>query len=114
MMNLTNQRAVRIEGIPYSRNKIRGDCTGHIAWSDAVVKQTAELPIITGACSVRVRFFLPRVNCPTDCPFGNDLDNLLKRFFDALNQTIFRDAPGHDSCVTSVMASKVIVEETAD
>ena len=102
---------VRIKGIPYSRNKVRGNLGGPAAWTNAVFEQTKHLPSVTGACSVRVKFFLPRVNAPKDCPFGNDIDNLLKRFFDALNETVFRDAPGHDSCVVSVEASKVIVDQ---
>jgi Holliday junction resolvase RusA-like endonuclease len=42
-------------------------------------------------------------------PFGTDLDNLLKRFFDALGQTVFSDAPGKDACVVAIEAAKALV-----
>jgi len=106
--------AVRIKGIPYSRTKIRGNIDAPAAWSDAVIEQTKNLPTVSGACSVRVTFFLPRAHIPRDYPFGNDLDNLLKRFFDALNKTIFRDAPGRDSCVVRLEASKTIVDQLTE
>jgi Holliday junction resolvase RusA-like endonuclease len=106
--------ALRIKGIPYSQNKVRGNLGSPVAWSDAVSEQTKNLPTVTGACVMKVTFFLPRENIPHDFPFGNDLDNLLKRFFDALNKAIFRDAPGRDSCVMKVEASKVIVDHRED
>lgn len=105
---------VRITGIPYSRNKVHGNLDGPAAWTNAVSEQTKHIPPIKGPCVLKVRFFLPRANAPQDCPFGNDLDNLLKRFFDALNETVFRDVTGHDSCVVSVTASKVLVDRPED
>jgi Holliday junction resolvase RusA-like endonuclease len=50
---------------------------------------------------------LPSEKFPQDYPYGNDLDNLLKRLFDALNQTVFSNVPGNDSCVIAVEAEKV-------
>jgi len=41
-----------------------------------------------------VTFLLPANKYPTDFPYGNDLDNLCKRLFDALSKTIFSDARG--------------------
>jgi hypothetical protein len=105
---------VRISGIPYSRNKVRGNLGGPAAWTVAVYEQTKHLSPVTGPCRVRVKFFLPRANAPKDFPFGNDLDNLLKRFFDALNETVFRNAPGRDSSVIEVIASKVLVDRLDD
>jgi Holliday junction resolvase RusA-like endonuclease len=35
-----------------------------------------------------------------------DLDNLLKRLQDALNQTVLRSAPGKDGAVVSLIARK--------
>ena len=102
---------VRIKGIPYCRAKVRGNLSGPEVWLKAVLEQTKDLPTVTAACSVRVTLFLPRANIPGDYPFGNDLDNLLKRFFDALNKTIFRESPGLDSCVMKVEASKVIDDQ---
>jgi len=43
-----------------------------------------------------------------------DLDNLLKRFFDALQETVFRFAPGKDGCVVEVEAKKVRVSSDAE
>lgn len=42
-------------------------------------------------------------------PFGTGLDNLLKRFFDALGRTVFSDAPGKDAYVVAIEAAKVLV-----
>jgi hypothetical protein len=39
---------------------------------------------------------------------------LNKRFFDALNHTIFSEAKGKDSCVVAVEAMKVIVEDDSE
>jgi Holliday junction resolvase RusA-like endonuclease len=58
---------------------------------------------------MRVVFFLPSNKYPLDHPYGMDLDNLLKRFFDALNETIFRSVPGKDGCVTEIDARKIRV-----
>jgi hypothetical protein len=105
---------IHIRGIPYSQNKVRGNLGGPAAWTTAVFEQTQSLAKVTGACHVEVVFYLPRAFAPSNFPFGNDLDNLLKRFFDALNETVFRDAPGHDSCVVKVTASKVLVDKIDD
>lgn len=105
---------VRIRGIPYSQNKVRGNLGGPAAWTTAVFEQTQSLERVTGACHVEVIFYLPRAFAPSNFPYGNDLDNLLKRFFDALNETVFRDAPGHDSCVVRVTASKELVDDVED
>jgi Holliday junction resolvase RusA-like endonuclease len=43
-----------------------------------------------------------------------DLDNLLKRFFDALQKTVFSEAPGGDGCVIEVRARKRKVPSSAD
>jgi len=48
---------------------------------------------------------------PTDYPHGTDIDNLLKRFFDALNVTVFSEVLGRDSCVVAVEAVKVRVTD---
>jgi Holliday junction resolvase RusA-like endonuclease len=63
---------------------------------------------------LRVTFFLPADKYPADLPYGMDLDNLLKRFFDALQQTVFQNVPGKDSCVTELEARKVRVEASED
>jgi Holliday junction resolvase RusA-like endonuclease len=44
----------------------------------------------------------------TETIFGRrpDLDNLLKPFLDALHSTAFSEAPGKDSCIVKLTASK--------
>jgi len=109
-------RSIRcsIRGIPHSQDKPRGDPTGPPAWTDAIVAQTGHLPRVTGPCIVRVTFLLPPNKFPDDHPFGNDLDNLLKRFCDALKLTVFRDAPGTDGCIVALEATKARVEAVAE
>ena len=52
---------------------------------------------------------------PPDFPYGPDLDNLMKRFCDALNTIIFSNTRGKDSCIIemSVMKTKVNSETEA-
>ena len=99
----------KIVGIPYGQDKPRGNQAGPPAWSEAVVAQTRDLPEVTGPCLLRVTFLLPPSKFPRDHPFGNDLDNLLKRFCDALIQTVFRNAPGGDGCVLAMEVTKTRV-----
>jgi Holliday junction resolvase RusA-like endonuclease len=101
--------SVRISGVPYSKLKARGDLEAPKRWTEAVIRQTKELPQISEACLLKTTFLLPPDKFPADFPHGPDLDNLLKRLFDALNRTIFRDTPGGDSCVVSLMAMKTRV-----
>lgn len=101
-----------INGIPYSKRKTRGDVSAPEKWSDEIIKQTKSLPRISQACLLRVTFRLPRDKFPRDCPFGSDLDNLLKRLLDGLKQTVFCNAPGTDSCVISLEATKVLVDDS--
>ncbi len=58
---------------------------------------------------MRVTFKLPKEKFHDGNPFGNDIDNLLKRLFDALSKTVFSEDPGKDACVISVEATKVEV-----
>lgn len=64
---------------------------------------------------LKVTFLLPPDKFPADYPFGPDLDNLLKRLLDGLNETIFSETPGRDSCVVllHVMKTKVKSNEQA-
>ena len=101
---------LKISGVPYSRSKVRGNLSAPKAWTAAVIKQTRALPKIKEACIVKLTFLLPPNKFPSDCPYGPDLDNLLKRFMDALNETIFSEAPGKDSCVLSITVSKAKVK----
>ena len=84
------------------------------AWTKAVIKQTADLPLIIRPCLMRVTFLLPPSKFATGRPFGNDLDNLLKRFCDALVKTVFRNAKAQDGLVMSLEATKTRVESDAE
>jgi Holliday junction resolvase RusA-like endonuclease len=105
---------LHIVGIPYGKLKVRGDLTAPRRWTQAVVDQTSAASPISGPCHLRVIFFLPPNKYPADLPFGPDLDNLLKRLFDGLNRTIFRQVPGLDSCILTLSASKVAISQVAD
>ena len=104
---------VTIRGVPYPKNKSPSK-EGAEKWSADVERQTRDLPRITEACAARVTFFLPPSRFSVDAPYGPDLDNLLKRFLDALNKTIFVGAKRNDSCIVELTATKVKVasEET--
>jgi Holliday junction resolvase RusA-like endonuclease len=99
----------RSYGIPYAQLKSRGRKDGCLEWSAAVREATSTLPRVSGPCRLRVTFFLPQNKYPLDHPHGMDLDNLLKRFFDALHETIFSNVPGRDGCVSEVFARKITV-----
>jgi hypothetical protein len=103
-----------IKGVPYPKNKPRGNKAAPEKWTQAVIEQTSNLPKIMGACLLRLTYCIPRANVPDDCPFGADLDNLNKRFLDALGKTVFVDAPGNDSCVIAMEVTKVIVESVSE
>lgn len=105
---------IRIVGVPYAQLKSRGRVGGCAEWSNAVRSQTADVPPVIGQCRLRVVFRLPPSKYPLDHPYGMDLDNLLKRFFDALQDTVFRNVPGKDGCVIEIEAKKVRVESDAD
>src|SRR6266478_1177425 len=102
--------AVRIKGIPYSKSKHRGAVEAPAAWTTTVRQATRGLPKIKEACILKITFMLPANKFPPNFPFGPDLDNLLKRFLDALNETVFSDARGKDSCIISLHLMKTRVE----
>jgi Holliday junction resolvase RusA-like endonuclease len=105
---------VSISGIPYGHSKPNGDKKALSRWTASVIKQTVHLPKILHPCLVRVTFRLPPDKFPKDHPYGSDLDNLLKRFFDALIETVFAEAPGKDGIVVSIEATKVKVGNRED
>jgi Holliday junction resolvase RusA-like endonuclease len=98
----------RIYGIPYGQIKPRGDKSACENWSSEVRSQTIKLPKVKGPCVLRVIFILPGDHCPTDHPYGNDLDNLLKRFCDALQKTVLANAPGRDGAIVRIEAEKIL------
>jgi len=100
---------IRVRGVPFPHLKATGNVEGKKVWTAAIVKATAGLRKVNGPCLVRVTFKLSREKFHDANPYGTDLDNLLKRFFDALSQTVFSDAPGRDACVVAVEAAKALV-----
>jgi len=104
----------KVIGIPYGKNKARGNTEAPKIWTDAVIQQTHDLSKISDACIFKVTFYLPPEKFPTDFPYGPDLDNLLKRFLDALNHTVFSESKGKDSCIISINATKTKAESEND
>lgn len=104
----------KIKGIPYAQRKVRGNKGALQEWTDAIIKQTQDLPKVKQACIMKVTFLLPPDKFPTDFPFGSDLDNLLKRFCDGLTKTIFSESKGKDSCIISLNASKSKVDSNKE
>ena len=100
-----------IHGVPYARSKTRGDTVAPRRWTEAVIDQTKNLPIVHEACLLKITFRLPANKFPSDFPYGPDLDNLLKRTLDALSETIFRNASGKDSCSVALIAMKTKVAD---
>jgi Holliday junction resolvase RusA-like endonuclease len=101
--------ATTIRGFPYSQAKSRGDLEAPGRWTAAIIETTKDLPPVSEACFLKLTFLLPENKFPKDFPYGPDIDNLLKRTLDALQQTVFRNAPGRDSCVIAMFAMKTKV-----
>ena len=97
---------VFVAGVPYPQAKVRGDTEGPLRWSKAVKDATAGLDSVSGPCSLSVEFVLPVDKFPEDYPLGPDLDNYVKRLQDALGETVLCQAPGKDSCVVELRATK--------
>lgn len=97
-----------IRGIPYPKTKAPPKAAAE-QWSAQVVAQTRHLPHVKQPCAATITFYLPPSRFSADLPTGPDLDNLLKRFLDALNETVLLEAPGKDSCIVQMSASKVQV-----
>ncbi len=101
-----------IKGVPYGKEKSRGDTEAAERWSQQIREQSKNLPRVKDACVLKVTFLLPPDKFPTDYPYGPDLDNLLKRFLDTLNETVFSEAMGLDSCVVSMTVMKTKIAST--
>jgi Holliday junction resolvase RusA-like endonuclease len=95
-----------ITGVPFAKHKSRGDVAAAEQGTRTVIEQTQALPRVKEACIMKVTFLLPEDKFPRDYPYGPDLDNLLKRFLDALKETVLSEAPGKDSCVVSMTVMK--------
>ena len=95
-----------IEGIPYGQRKPRGDIEAPDRWTEAVKQATKNLPRVKDRCYMIVVFVLHEDTCPPDYPDGSDLDNLMKRLLDALNDTVFSEVKGKDGSVVQLVVSK--------
>jgi Holliday junction resolvase RusA-like endonuclease len=104
----------KVNGIPYGHDKVMGDLNAPRVWTDRIIEKTASLEKVNCPCILRVTFHLPQDKFPSNLPYGNDIDNLLKRFCDALGQTIFSEAPGKDSVIISIEATKVKAKQDSD
>jgi len=100
---------IRVRGVPYPHVKSTGNVDGTKKWTDAIVAKTSTLKKVSGPCLVRVTFKLSKEKFHDANPYGTDLDNLLKRFFDALGKTVFSEAPGKDACIVAIEAAKTLV-----
>lgn len=105
---------LKIKGVPYAQNKSQGNREACKKWSLDVIEQTKNELKVKDACNLKVTFLLPPDKYPADLPYGSDLDNLLKRFMDALEKTIFSEVQGGDSCVISINAIKTKVNSYED
>ena len=111
---MIKSQRIRVRGVPYPQVKATGNVEGRKVWTEAIVRATTNLRKVTGPVLVRVTFKLAKDKFHDANPFGTDLDNLLKRFFDALSQTVFSQAPGKDACVVAIEAAKVLVQNPSE
>ena len=111
---MIKSQRIRVRGVPYPQVKATGNVEGCKHWTNAIVKATTNLRKVKGPVLVRVTFKLSKEKFHDANPYGTDLDNLLKRFFDALSQTVFSDAPGKDACVVAIEAAKVLVQNPSE
>lgn len=95
-----------IEGNPSTLRRVRGDKMRSFKWKRAIIEQTKRCEKVGGPCKMDVIFYFEANQFPWDFPYGPDIDNHLKSFQDALNETIFSKAPGKDSCIIEVIAKK--------
>jgi Holliday junction resolvase RusA-like endonuclease len=101
--------SVRISGTPYPKDKQRGNKTAAKTWIKSVIEHTKNLGKIRSACALKITFLLPLDKFPRDLPYGPDIDNLVKALLDGLNDTVFSEVPGRDSCVSVLTAMKTKV-----
>ena len=111
---MIRSQRIKVRGVPYPHVKVTGNVEGVKAWTEIIVDRTKNLRKVTGPALVKVTFRLARDKFHDSNPYGTDLDNLLKRFFDALGRTVFSDAPGKDACVVAIEAAKVLVQNPSE
>ncbi len=101
---MTNR--IFIEGDPYPAQKKTGNVKAPAAWSRLIVDATQGMDRVGGPCRLDVEFILNQAKFTGDTPYGTDLDNLLKRLFDALGRTVLAEAKRKDSAIVEVHATK--------
>lgn len=111
---MIRSQRIKVRGVPYPHVKATGNVEGRKVWTEAIVEKTKHLRKVKGPALVKVTFRLSREKFHDSNPFGTDLDNLLKRFFDALGRTVFSEAPGKDACVVAIEAAKVLVQNPSE
>ncbi len=77
-------------------------------WSKKLVENTINFRKVDGPCSLKVVFYLPPDRFEIGSPYGTDIDNLVKRLLDALNETVLSDVPGKDGCIMNIEAEKSV------
>lgn len=96
-----------IVGFPVSKFKVNGDKNKIKEWKAAVIRQTQDsIGLLKGECKMKIVFKFHSSQYPLDLPYGPDLDNCTKSLWDALNETLFLNTKGHDSCVKQLDVSK--------
>ena len=111
---MIQSQRIRVRGVPYPQTKATGNVEGRKDWTEAIVKATQNLRKVNGPVLVRVTFRLSREKFHEANPYGTDIDNLLKRFLDALSMTILSEAPGKDACIVALEAAKVLVKNPSE
>ncbi len=111
---MIKSQRIRVRGVPYPQTKATGNVEGRKIRTEAIVKATQNLRKVRTPVLVRVTFKLSKEKFNEANPYGTDLDNLLKRFFDALSRTVFSEAPGKDACIVAIEAAKVLVQNPSE
>lgn len=88
----------KIEGAPIVNNRYGG----RKKWQNDIISQTKNNDKVSYPCHIEVEFILEHNQFPKDRLHGPDVDNLLKKLFDAFKQTFLED----DSLVYSIIATK--------
>ena len=92
-----------IKGVPYCKSKNRGDTTAPVLWTAQVMVGCKSIPKQDQPCELDVDFVLPEDKYPPDFPHGPDLDNLLKRLLDAIQDS---GVLQNDSLIIRLTATK--------
>lgn len=95
-----------IKGIPYGKSKVRWNVQAAPTCTREVKRQTRSLSKVKGQVSLDLEFILPSDKYPADHPYGPDLDNLLKRFLDALQATVLSHVEDGDGAIVQLSVSK--------